>query len=428
MITTQVEKDFYRLKKAQDLDPLLDLIGDSRYVLLGEASHGTHEYYAWRMAITKRLILEKDFSFIAVEGDWPDCYSLNSYIKNYPNSGKDAREAMKVFDRWPTWLWANWEVVALAEWLRKHNNGLPDDKKIGFYGLDVYSLTQSMQTLIQYLRRQDPVAARLAIRAFRCFEPYREGHDYARAMLQLSPHCVDEVIELLKEVIKRSRYYDPEHEAALNAEMNARVVANAERYYRSMITFHNASWNVRDSHMADTLETLMRYHGKKSKAIVWEHNTHVGDARYTSMKDSGMWSVGQLVRENHLRDSGVCIVGFASYEGSVIAAREWGGKMERMVVPPAVPGSIEHNLHYHAATDKLILLNRDSWRKRLGEYKPQRAIGVIYNPENEKSNYVPTLMPYRYDALIYIDHSSALHPLYMEPYGNEIPETYPFEL
>lgn len=424
MITAKKVSGDISLRSARDLSPLLTDIGDAAYVLLGEASHGTHEYYTWRSAISKRLIEEKGFSFIAVEGDWPDCYKINRYVKGYDDAGMTAVEVLKQFRRWPTWMWANWEVAALMEWLRDFNANKPVDKKIGFYGLDVYSLWESMEVMVNYLRKEDPKAAKLAIEAMRCFEPYEEGQDYAKAMLTMSANCTDEVIRLLKAIQQRSQRYNHDREASLNTEMNAHVIANAEKYYRSMVSFRDESWNLRDSHMVETLEAIMEFHGRNAKGIVWEHNTHVGDARYTDMKDDGLWNVGQLVREKHQRKEGVYIVGFASYEGTVIAGRLWGGKMQEMDVPPAVKNSVEYLLHDELSDDRIILLRHN--KDRFNDYIGHRAIGVVYHPEHEKGNYVPTLLSSRYDALIYIDKTRALHPLHLEPDGHQMPETYPF--
>jgi erythromycin esterase len=418
--------EYYSLTNAGDLDPLIEKIGEARYVLLGEASHGTHEYYTWRAAISKRLVLESGFSFIAVEGDWPDCYKINRYVKGYNDHGSTAVEVLKQFRRWPTWMWANWEIVSLMEWMREHNKSLPINKKVGFYGLDVYSLWESMDVLVNYLSKEDPKAAKLAIEALRCFEPYEEGQDYAKALLDLSSDCAGEVVKLLKAVKTRSRNYDQDPEAALNAEMNTQVIANAEEYYRSMISFRDQSWNLRDSHMVQTLEGIMNFHGKKAKGIVWEHNTHVGDARFTNMRDDGVLNVGQLVREKYHRKDEVFIVGFSSFEGSVIAGRMWGGKMEKMIVPQAVRNSIESLLHIDSPENKLILLDSPYWKDRFNDYIGHRAIGVVYHSEYERGNYVPTLLPFRYDALIHIDKSNTLHPLHLEPNSSQIPETYPF--
>jgi erythromycin esterase len=412
------------LRSSKDLDPLLKKIADAKFVLLGEASHGTHEYYTWRTALTKRLIVEKGFSFIGVEGDWPDCYQINRYVKGY-GAVNHAAEVLKVFNRWPTWMWANWEIVSLMEWLHDHNKPLPFSRKIGFYGLDVYSLWESMDVMVNYLRKEDPKAAKLALEALRCFEPYEEGDDYARAMLQLSADCTEEVVRLLREVRSRSKNYNHDPEAALNIEMNARVIANAEQYYRSMVSFHDKSWNIRDAHMNETLNVLMKFHGKQAKAIVWEHNTHVGDARYTDMQQEGLFNVGQLVREEHSRD-GVFIVGFASRQGSVIAGKEWGGNMQVVKVPPAVKGSVEDILHQQSPENRLIIFDKEHRDEKLNGRLGHRAIGVVYHPERERGNYVPSDIQSRYDALIYLDETNALHPLHLEPDGTRMPETYPF--
>jgi erythromycin esterase len=424
---TPLSKNHWPLASSKDLDPLLEKTKGSAFVLLGEASHGTHEYYTWRTAISKRLIQEQDFSFIAVEGDWPDCYRINRFVKGYMTPSTTAIEVLREFKRWPTWMWANWEIAALMEWLREYNATRPHDKKIGFYGLDVYSLWESMQIMIEYLKKEDPASARLAIEAIRCFEPYEEGQDYAKAMLHLSPDCSDEVVKLLYSVRKRSPHYDHDREASLNADMNAQVIANAEKYYKSMVSFRDQSWNIRDTHMVETLEAIMKFHGRQAKAIVWEHNTHVGDARYTPMKDEGMWNVGQLVREKHERQ-GVFILGFSSYQGSVIAGKAWGSAMQQMNVPPAMKGSIEAVLHEESPDNKLILFGGEFWRKHFRDQIKQRAIGVVYDPEHEQGNYVPTLLPLRYDGLIHIDTSKALHPVEINPDGNQVPETFPFGL
>lgn len=326
------------LHTLSDLDYLMDLIGDSKYVLLGEASHGTHEYYTWRTHISKRLITEKNFSFIAVEGDWPDCYRLNRYIKGYPQSGKNAKEVLHEFNRWPTWMWANWEIVALAEWMRKHNAKLPLNNRAGFYGLDVYSLWESMDAIVKYLEKTDPEMLKAAEKVVHCFEPYGydEGASYGRATYDFSASCENEVVNLLSGIRKKLTQYNTDHEAVFSAEQNALITVNAERYYRSMIHGGPDSWNIRDRHMTATLNRLMNFHGKNAKVIVWEHNTHIGDARATEMSEAGMVNTGELVSEQHNED-GVVRVGFGSYKGSVIAGRYWGDTMKRMNVPGRQP-------------------------------------------------------------------------------------------
>ena len=371
------------LRNPGDLDPLMDRIGDARYVLLGEASHGTSEYYVWRSWLTQRLIREKGFSFIAVESDWPDSYQVNRYIKNYPDSGGSAREVLAGYERWPTWMWANWEIVALSEWLRKHNAEQPAQKQVGFYGLDVYSLWESMEAVIRYLERVDGSAVEAARRAYRCFEPYGDDvNDYARATTSFIPTtCEDEAIAMLA-ALRRDlpASHQDGSEAYFVAEQNALVVKNAETYYRTMVRGGPDSWNVRDHHMVETLERLMRFHGPEAKAIVWEHNTHIGDARATDMAQTGMVNVGQLVREAHTAQD-VFIVGFGSHHGSVIAGNQWGAPMQRMRVPEAHPGSWEDVLQQASTDDKLLLMDETAGLEGFDEPRGHRAIGVVYNPD-----------------------------------------------
>lgn len=417
------------LSNAKDLDPLMELIGDAKYVLLGEASHGTHEYYTWRTAITKRLIAEKNFSFIAVEGDWPDCYRLNRYIKGYVQSPTHAREVLRQFNRWPTWMWANWEIVALAEWLRKHNAALPANKRTGFYGLDVYSLWESLDVLLDYMKREDPQMLKEVRKVADCFHPYsrEEGSSYASATAALPYSCQDQVVKLLAGIRKKLPQYNSDPEAVLSAEQNAVVIRNAEDYYRNMMRGGALTWNIRDRHMMDTLNRLMEFHGNDAKVIVWEHNTHIGDARATDMYDDGMINIGQLAEEQH-RKSGVVRVGFGSYEGSVIAGREWGDEMQKLSVPPARSESWEELLHASVKSDSLFLSN-DLEKINIPYPIGHRAIGVVYNPEVERwGNYVPSVMPLRYEAFIYLEKSHALHPLHIEPDGSQMPGTYPWAL
>jgi erythromycin esterase len=416
----------HKLDDADDLSPLLEWIGDSHFVLLGEASHGTSEYYTWRARLSQRLIREKGFSFIAVEGDWPDCYKLNRYIKRYAESGLDARAVLHAFRRWPTWMWANWEVVALAEWLRQHNSNLPASQQVGFYGLDVYSLHESMGVLLEYIEKNRPDALETARRAIRCFEPYGEDvQRYAWGTTMIPKSCENDVLSLLMKLREQSYPYTSDPEAAFNAEQNAWITVGAERYYRTMIRGDAESGNIRDVHMADTLDRLIDYHGAQAKAIVWEHNTHVGDARATDMAREQMVNVGQLVRERHA-DQGVYLAGFGSYRGSVIAGDEWGAPMQRMVVPEARAGSWEALLHQSSAANQLLRM--EDLRALLWTSEPRghRAIGVVYHPWREVGNYVPSVLPDRYDVFLYLDQTEALHPLHIKPETTEAPETYPW--
>jgi len=313
--------------------------------------------------------------------------------------------------------------------LQQHNTGLPATKKAGFYGLDVYSLWESMESIMQYLRKTDPAALKVAEEAFSCFEPYRkeEGQSYARASQFVPEICENEVVHLLREIRQKLPMYNTDHENVFSAEQNALITVNAEKYYRAMIKGGPHSWNVRDRHMADTLTRLLKFHGENSKAIVWEHNTHIGDARATDMADEGMYNIGELARLEH-QDKGVVLVGFGSYAGSVMAGRSWGATMQSMNVPEAAKGSWEYLLHKSGKENKLLLMHDFANNDMLMEnHLGHRAIGVVYNPVYEQyGNYVPTIVPLRYDAFIYLDETMALHPLHIEPNGHLVPETYPF--
>ncbi|HWH53005.1 MAG TPA: erythromycin esterase family protein [Gemmatimonadaceae bacterium] len=418
------------LDSARDLDPLIDAVGDARFVLLGEASHGTSEFYTWRMEISKRLIAEKGFSFVGVEGDWPDCYRVNRYLKRMSDSGSSARDVLHAFERWPTWMWANSEVVDLVEWLRDFNRSRSEAQRVGFYGLDVYSLWDSMRAVNEYLERIDPKLAAAARRAYNCFEPYAEdAQEYARATALVPTSCEDEAVGVLRALRANSASFREDgREGYFDAEQNALVARNAELYYRTMIRGGPASWNVRDTHMVETLDRLMGHHGPNAKAIVWEHNTHVGDARFTDMARAGMVNVGQLVRQAHDRE-GVLLVGFGTHRGTVIAGNEWGAPMERMRVPPARRDSFEEAMHSGPANDCLLLFNGldDGGVRGLDEPLGHRAIGVVYDPDHERwGNYVPTIVPRRYDAFLFIDETRAVDPLHMPVHvGGDVPETYP---
>ncbi len=428
-LTDRMARIAHPLSGADDLGPLLERIGDSRVVLLGEASHGTSEYYTWRHRITERLVREKGFSFVAVEGDWPDCYALNRYVKGWKDSGASARDVLHAFERWPTWMWANEEVVALGEWMRKHNDRCPEDRKAGFYGLDVYSLWESMRSVTDYLERVDPEAAKQARRWYGCFEPYRDdAQDYAWATALVPTTCEQEVVTTLATLRQRGpQYREDGRESFFDAEQNALVARNAERYYRTMVRGGPGSWNVRDTHMMETLERLMEHHGLDAKAIVWEHNTHVGDARFTDMARAGMVNVGQLARQRW-GDDGVTIVGFASHRGSVIAGDEWGAPMEAMEVPPARADSWEAILHdAGGGRDALWIFDELGEDEEAEEPRGHRAIGVVYDPRREAyGNYVPSILTLRYDALLFIDESHALRPLHYPAHDDgEPPETFP---
>ncbi|SDF08490.1 Erythromycin esterase homolog [Blastococcus aurantiacus] len=411
------------LRRAGDLDPLLERIGDARIVAVGEASHGTHEYYAWRAALTRRLIEERGFTVVAVEGDWPDCFRVNRSVRLRPGADEDPRDALDAIARWPTWMWGNDDVVDFCRWLRRHNADRSEEDRAGFYGLDVYSLWDSMHELIAWLEANEPEHVGQARRALACFEPYGEdGAEYAFAH-RLSPtSCEDAAVEVLRSLCAdrgRREARAEDAEARFSAEQNAAVVVDAERYHRAMVQGSAASWNVRDVHMVDVLDRLLEHTG--GKVVVWEHNTHIGDARATDMAPGGMVTVGQLLRERHGRGD-VVLVGFGGHRGSVIAGAEWGAQMTRMSVPPARAGSLEALLHDAVGEDSLFVFPRTEQPGWLDRRLDHRAIGVVYRPERERwGNYVPTVLGERYDAFLHLEQTSPLQPLHLERADEHVP-------
>ncbi|MCM3633464.1 erythromycin esterase family protein [Paenibacillus camelliae] len=408
-IILEIQRTSTRIKTMDDLDKIVQAVGDREIVLLGEASHGTSEFYTLRAEITKRLIQEKGFSFIAVEGDWPSCFTLNRYIKHKADAPSNAREALKDFNRWPTWMWANEEVVDLTQWLHEYNKNKKDKDQIGFYGIDVYSLWESMEEIIRHLTEIDSPDLAIAQKAFECFEPHgREPQAYGVSASFLSEGCEEEGVNLLLTLQEKRKASGSQDELSLNDEINALVAVNAERYYQSMVRGGPDSWNIRDRHMVEALSRIKAFHGPHAKAIVWEHNTHIGDARATDMAADGMVNVGQLVREKFGQEQ-VYAVGFGTYQGTVIASDKWGGDIEVMKVPQAISGSWEALLHQAGDHDKVIIFDEES--KVLHQPLGHRAIGVVYHPHYERGNYVPSILPSRYDAFIYVDQSRALKPL-----------------
>ncbi len=401
-------KGVYPLEDVGDLDILINEIGNSQYVLIGEASHGTSEFYTWRANITKRLIQEKGFNLIAVEGDWPAAYSLNQYIQG--QTGGTAQQAVQAFQRWPTWMWANQEVATFSEWLWQNNQSLAQNQKVGFYGMDVYSMWESLEEVRAYMETADPAIAQLARNAQICLEPYnRDEQLYAQATAQ-GTSCAQQMQALLEAVQAYRSRQPANHEAAFNAEQNALVAVNAERYYTQMIRSSTGSWNVRDRHMQETVNRLVAHRGNGAKIVIWAHNTHVGDARFTDMATSGMVNIGQLIREQHAAQ-GVYLVGFGSYQGQVVASSMWGAATRVMNVPAAMNNSWEDILHRYSAEDKLLLMRELQDIPEALQRRGHRAIGVVYNPASEAGNYVPTVLPRRYDAFLFIDQTTALNPL-----------------
>ncbi|SDY94999.1 Erythromycin esterase homolog [Micromonospora pattaloongensis] len=425
------------LSDAEDLDALLDRIGDARVVMLGEASHGTHEFYHWRATLTRRLIDECGFSFVAVEGDWPDCDRIDRSVRCMPGAPDDPREALLVFERWPTWMWANEEVSDFARWLRARNATVEESARAGFHGLDVYSMWESLREILVYLRENDPDSVPVALRAYRCFEPHGEDpQSYAVSTRFVPEGCEEEVIALLTELRQRAgRLVPPYPESGSSADgqrwsqfgawQNAEVVAGAERYYRAMVAGGRSSWNVRDRHMDETLDRLLDYYGPHAKAVVWAHNTHVGDARATDMAAAGEVNIGQLARERYGPER-VVLVGFGTHRGTVVAGDAWGAPMQEMRVPPARRGSLEEALHEAAPPQALFVFPRDERPHLLTEEIDHRAIGVVYHPEREAwGNYVPTVLGSRYDAFAWFDATRGVVPLRPRRADAREPETFP---
>ncbi|MBC3194703.1 erythromycin esterase family protein [Pseudonocardia sp. C8] len=415
------------LRTDADLDDLVERIGDARLVLIGEASHGTHEFYAWRDRLTRRLVAERGFGFVAVEGDWPDSRRVHRYVVGDPEAPADADRVLRGYDRWPTWMWANTAVSAAARWLRTHNAGLPAAERVGFHGLDVYSLYRSMTAVLDWLSEHEPELAEAARAAYACFEPFgTDPFEYARATRWVPENCEAPVVDVLTALCERGAAADG-GEDRFAAEQNAAVVAGAERYYRTAVRGGAASWNVRDEHMADTLDRLLEHAGPGAKGVVWAHNTHIGDAAATDMVAYGMTNLGRLARERHA-DDGVVLVGQAGHRGEVMAGDHWGAPACRLPVPAGRAGSAEDLLH-DALGDQASVLSfppspdQPSWlRSPLGH----RAIGVVYHPEREhRGNYVPSTLGDRYDALLWFGDTTALQPVRAEPADDPEPETRP---
>ncbi|GAA3517967.1 erythromycin esterase family protein [Nocardioides daeguensis] len=397
-----------------DLDPVVERLGSVRFACLGEASHGTHEFYRWRGELSRRLIEEQGFTWIGVEGDWPDCWRINTWLRGPAEDARTAREVLAGFARWPTWMWANSEVADFLDWLRGHNLARPAERRVGFYGLDVYSLWDSLREIITWLSEHAPDSVGDAHRAWQCFVPYGEDpHRYARATRLVPLSCENDVVALLAEVRARYRSTGEGDEGAFAAAQNAEVAANAELYYRTMVRGDRTSWNVRDHHMVDTVERIAKHLGPGAKGLIWEHNTHVGDARATDMALAGMVNVGQLLRERRL-SADVALVGFACHRGTVLAASGWGEPECVLEVPGARPGSHEDVLHHALGRSAVLVFPEDRTGPWLSARRGHRAIGVVYEPAQEGRNYVPTVIGRRYDALVWLERTRALLPLHHE--------------
>jgi erythromycin esterase-like protein len=420
-------------ESSRDYDPLLQMVGDRAFVLLGEASHGTHEFYAMRAEITRRLIEEKGFDAVAVEADWPDAYRLNRYVHGAGDASVDA--AFGDFQRFPTWMWRNQDVRAFIDWLKTRNAGMPVPSQVGFYGLDLYSLYRSADAVIDYLQGVDPAQAAIAKRLYVALDHVRDPQDYGyKAAFGLRPPCRDEAAALLSELVRKAPdYLSVDGQAAQDeqffAERNAYVVLNAEHYYRAMFGGRTNTWNLRDAHMVNTLFALRRHlraGGRKGRIVVWAHNSHLGDARATQMGERGEWNVGQLMREQAGAEQAL-LVGFTTYTGHVTAARDWDAPAERRWVRPARKDSYEH-LFYTTHLDRFFLPMDAGVAEALAEPLLERAIGVVYRPETEfASHYFSTSLSAQFDAVFHLDETTAVEPFDITEHWtqHELPDTFP---
>ncbi|AVP57589.1 erythromycin esterase family protein [Pulveribacter suum] len=423
-------------ERADTAPGLLELIGDARFVLIGEASHGTHEFYLERARLTRRLITEHGCTAVVAEADWPDALRVDRYVRGRSDD-VDAEAALAGFERFPTWMWRNTVMREFVEWLREHNRSAPASRQVGFFGMDLYSMYASIRAVVAHLQQVDPQAAARARARYGCLD-HRGGEDsqaygYAAAFGAV-PSCEDQAIEQLLEMNRRTgATLGTDRDEAFYAQQNARLVRNAEEYYRTLFRGRVSSWNLRDTHMVQTLAALDKHlhttRGAAPRMAVWAHNSHLGDASATEMGQQGEWNVGQLVRERWGRES--VAIGLSTYHGSVTAASEWDGPAERKRVRDGLPGSFEQLFH-DSGMARLWLPLRDQPQvaQLLQRERLQRAIGVIYQPDTERhSHYFHTRLPGQFDALLHIDRTHALQPLVPERRWHdgegEVPETWP---
>lgn len=439
-VTSALQDAAHRLTgSAEDFDPILALVGDARFVLIGEASHGTHDFYRVRAEITKRLIREHGFAAVAVEADWPDAYRVNRFVRGRPGDA-DATDALDGFRRFPQWMWRNADVLDFVGWLRGHNDTLAEKARVGFYGIDLYSLHSSIEAVLGYLNKVDPEGARRARERYSCFDHFGtdpQQYGYA-ASFGIAPSCESEVVTQLIEMRSAASEYARRDgrmapDDLFFAEQNARVVQNAEGYYRAMFGSRVSSWNLRDQHMMETLENLTAFldtQRSPAKVVVWAHNSHLGDARATEMGRSGEHNVGQLTRQRHGNDA--MLIGFSTYSGTVTAASDWDEPAERKTVRPGMRGSYEALFHETGIGNFMIDLTQPSDAAEvLDTPRLQRAIGVIYRPDTERqSHYFHAHVTRQFDVILHYDRTRAVEPLERTPRWDrgELPETYPTAL
>jgi erythromycin esterase-like protein len=422
---------------AHERDPyaaLLERARDAQVVMIGEASHGTHEFYRERATITQLLIERQGFAAVAVEADWPDALRVNRYVGGAGDDA-DAADALSGFRRFPTWMWRNTDVVDFVGWLRDFNDARPQRKQVGFYGLDLYSLQTSIEEVLAYLERVDPPAARRARDYYSCFNEVTDPAEYGRGVaLGMTPSCRDDVVQTLLELRRRAQTYAHldgvvAADEYFYAEQNARVAKDAEEYYRTMIDRRVSSWNLRDRHMFETLQELavhLARHRDGTKIVVWAHNSHVGNAAATEMSQRGEFNIGELARRRYGPHG--MLIGFTTYSGTVSAAADWGAAVERKTVRPALRGSYEEWFHQTGSARFSLMLNDPTTASVCRDARLERAIGVIYRPDTERqSHYFRAQLAAQFDAVIHIDHTRAVEPLERTAawQRGDVPETYP---
>lgn len=393
-----------------DLTSIANWITTERLVLMGEASHGTSEFYTKRAILSKHLITEQGFNFVAVEGDWSSFSRINSYVKHKDGGPQTIEEAMSALDRWPLWMWRNLEFKTFVQWLHEYNAGREASQRVGLYGIDVYNNFAAMEDVEQWISSKDSSMGRRAARLNSCVTRHPDPGAYVRMVAQTGQDCSEDLVEVLEIVRLLEDNPNATKWGFFRAEHGAKVAINAERHFRGNLEPQPASWNYRASHFYLTAERLMEYYGEGSRGIIWAHNTHIGDARATDMANFNMHNIGQLSREALGREN-VFSIGFGTYTGQVLAAREWEGDMQTMNTPEARPGSWERLLEETGYSKLYVNFRDDDLASILGHRIPHRAIGVTYNPASEQGNYVPTVLPERYDAFIFIRETKALDTL-----------------
>ena len=421
------------LDSALDVDPILDLIGDARVVLIGEATHGTHEFYQTRARVTQELITARGFNIVAAEADWPDAFRANRWVRGQGDD-RSAADSLADFTRFPRWMWRNRVVVQFLDWLRDHNLHQSPHAQAGFFGLDLYSLHRSIEAVVRYLERVDPAGAAHARQRYGCFDvfgsdPQIYGHATTRG---IEPSCEREVITQLADLRRRAADYSSRDgrvavDEYFSAEQNARLVSDAERYYRAMFGNGHASWNLRDRHMMATLEAVIGHTTRMNgaaRAVVWAHNSHLGDARATQMGAQGELNIGQLAREAF--GGNVVSIGFTTHTGSVTAASDWDAPAELMSVRPSLPGSVERLFH-DTGLGSFVLDLRGPGGAALERPLLERAIGVVYRPHTERhSHYFDVRLRQQFDVVVHYDHTRALEPLELwSTHEADLPETWP---